>query len=95
MRKVLFKKWIPIITEIIEGIFGKESARVKGTGCWEDDFTQEGIFHQWAASYEEFETGPGNYTVALVELPDGTISEVLPSNLKFVEPIYTDKEEKR
>lgn len=32
---------------------------------------QEGLFHQWGNAYEEFEDGPGNYTVAIVELPDG------------------------
>lgn len=32
-----------------------------------------GYFHQWGINYEEFETGPGNYTTAVVELPDGRI----------------------
>jgi len=34
---------------------------------------QAGIFHQWGVAYEEFETGPGNYSTAIVELTDGTI----------------------
>lgn len=49
------------------------------------DFTNEGLFHQWGCSYEEFESGAGNFTVAIVELTDGTIEQVLPSNLKFVD----------
>lgn len=53
--------------------------------CWEKDFTNEGLFHQWGCSYEEFESGAGNFTVAIVELTDGTIEQVLPSNLKFVD----------
>lgn len=47
--------------------------------------TNEGLFHQWGCSYEEFESGAGNFTVAIVELTDGTIEQVLPSNLKFVD----------
>lgn len=84
MRKVLFKKWIPRQIELIDS-FGKHEVIVEGTDCWEDDFTHKGIFHQWANICEESSAGFGNYTVALVELPDGTISEVLPINLKFIE----------
>ena len=83
LRPVLFRKWIP-------GVYEPDTERgygtklVKGTHCWEHEFTHEGMFHQWAAAYEEFETGAGNFTVALVELADGTIVEVLPSNIKFI-----------
>lgn len=45
-----------------------------------------GIFHTWGSNYEEFESGPGNYTVAIVELEDGRVVEVLPKDL-----IFTDK----
>ena len=83
LRKVSFKKWIPAYYE--DTPLGKRIRQ--GTGCWEKEFTGQGIFHQWASAYEEFETGAGNYTVALVELPDGTINEVLPSNIKFLDPI--------
>jgi hypothetical protein len=76
MRKVLFKQWIARV--LASGKY------VEGTGCWEEDFINEGLFHQWAVKYDEFESGPGNYTVALVEISDGTIVEVLPFNLKFV-----------
>ncbi len=83
MRKVLFKKWIK--KELVQGSSFQRPK--EGTGCWESDFLHEGIFHQWASSYEESDAGFGNYTVALVELQDGTIIEVLPTNMKFVEPI--------
>ena len=79
---VLFKKWIPAI--MIKNAGGFSESPKEGTRCWENDFVNEGIFHQWANAYEESSEGFGNYTVALVELPDGTISEVLPSNIKFV-----------
>lgn len=75
MRKVLFKKWIdPII----------ENGKVKpGSNCFGELIT-EGLFHEWGTSYEEFETNSGNYSVALVECTDGTIEEVLPCNLIFI-----------
>ncbi len=82
MRKVKFKRWIPRVdvkTELGLGIKAKE-----GTSCWEEDFQNEGLFHQWANAYEESSAGFGNYTVALVELSDGTIEEVLPVKLVFI-----------
>ena len=42
-----------------------------------------GLFHRWAEAYEEFEYGPGNYCVGLIELPDGTMLEVLPQLIRF------------
>lgn len=54
-------------------------------GGFEKEFINDGIFHQWANNYTESEEGFGNYTVGLIELPDGTISEVLPTNIKFIE----------
>lgn len=80
MRRVEFKEWIPI--EWVPTPMGSGNERKDGTGCW-TDFTGAGLFHQWANAYEEFESGPGNYTVAIIELPDGTIKEILPSNLRF------------
>ena len=32
-----------------------------------------GKFHKWGCCYEEFETGAGNYSTAIIELADGTI----------------------
>ena len=45
----------------------------------------EAKFHQWGVEYEEFETGPGNLTVAIVELDDGSVKTVLPHWIKFEE----------
>ncbi|MGX9249691.1 hypothetical protein ACWXWI_02005 [Pantoea ananatis] len=44
-----------------------------------------GIFHQWGADYEEFDCGPGNYTIAIVEMDDGTIKKFMPTDIKFIE----------
>lgn len=32
-----------------------------------------GRFHLWGNNYEEFETGPGNFTTAIIELDDGRV----------------------
>lgn len=82
MRRVKFKKWIPATYTSM----GNNCTQVKneGTGKWDDDFIHEGVFHQWANAYEEFESGAGNYTVALVELENGEMVEVLPTNIKFI-----------
>lgn len=46
--------------------------------------TVEGLFHQWGSEFEEFENGPGNYTVAIVELDDGVIETFQPRFVKFI-----------
>ena len=86
MRQVLYKKWIPRVEKKIQ--FG--TIPEEGTNCWEKDFTHEGLFHQWVNSYEEFESSVGNYTVGLIELQDGTIEEVLPINIKFIDKYATN-----
>lgn len=35
-----------------------------------------GIFHQFGADFEEFEEGPGNYSTAIVEMPNGEVMNV-------------------
>ena len=44
-----------------------------------------GYFHQWGSDYEEFETGPGNFTIAIVELPDGRVITAMASDIQFLE----------
>ena len=44
----------------------------------------EGLFHQWGCDYEEFENGPGNHTVGIVELLDGRIIRTEPPNIQFL-----------
>lgn len=78
MRKVIFKEWIPVEH--------KEGKKVMGTACFSSEYTGSGLFHSFGFNYEEFNEGVGNYSIAIVELPSGKIVEVLPINLKFVEP---------
>ena len=43
-----------------------------------------GKFHGWGVDYEEFETGPGNYSVAIVERPStGDINLIYANNVSF------------
>ncbi len=45
-----------------------------------------GKFHQWGASYEEFRDSPvGNFTLAIIELEDGSIVTALPSDVRFID----------
>lgn len=50
-----------------------------------------GYFHGWGCNYEEFETGAGNYSVAIVELPDGEIITPLPNDIEFIDKIVSEE----
>ena len=76
MQKVKFKKFIPKKYE--------NGRPVNGTGILEDDYTQEGTFHQWGISFIEFESGPANFTVGIIELADGSIVEIEPNRILFL-----------
>ncbi len=47
--------------------------------------TGKGLFHEWGVNYEEFESGPGNYSIAIVEYEDGTIESVPVEQIKFID----------
>jgi hypothetical protein len=60
----------------------------RATGRFWDEIKREyayteGAFHQWAAKYDEFESGPGNFTVALIEDVEGNIRECDPHTVRF------------
>lgn len=76
-RKVLFKRYI-------KTRFDDCHNKIEGTGCYEPEFSNEGVFHQWASLMIEGENNFGNYTVGIIELPDGTIEEVEPTVIKFI-----------
>lgn len=87
MRKVAFRKWIPLEYEKVEDKINYSKAKA-GTNCLEEGFPNEGMFHQWANAFEESSAGYGNYTVALIELKDGSIIEVLPTNIRFLKQVW-------
>ena len=57
----------------------------KREGRFSNKEFSEGLFHQWENAYEEFETGPGNFTVAIVELPDGKIVTPDAKDIQFID----------
>ena len=80
MKKVFFKKWIPRKTEK-KTQFSYETV-IPGTGCYEEEFTQEGEFLTWGIDYVDDGSG-ATYTVALVIVEDGTVVKVPTENIKF------------
>ena len=44
-----------------------------------------GIFVQYGVSYEEFDSGPGPFTTAIVEMPDGTVKNIPVENIMFLD----------
>jgi len=57
--------------------------RVKGQTHFDRVCVGNGYFHQFGVDYEEFETGPGNYSTAIVEMPDGTVKNVPVKLIEF------------
>jgi len=43
------------------------------------------LFHQFGCDYEEFETGPGNFSTAIIEFKDGTVENVPASFIQFLD----------
>ena len=50
--------------------------KAKGQPHFTKVFVGSGLFHQFGCAYEEFETGVGNYSTAIVEMPDGSVKNV-------------------
>lgn len=41
-------------------------------------------FHAFGVDYEQFESGPGNYSTAIVEFPDGKVENVCVDMVRFL-----------
>ncbi len=67
----------------IEREFNKDTQRTDSKKVFQCD----GIFHEWGSDYEEFEDGAGNFTVAIVELKDGTVIMPATDFIQFKEPL--------
>lgn len=70
MRKVIFSEYV----------------QNQYTGMWDLRETGEATFHQFGVDYEEFETGLGNFSTAIIELPDGTVKNVPVHHIRFKDP---------
>ena len=81
MKKVVYKKFIPSQYETLSN--GNKQL-IEGTGKIQDEFNSEGVFLTWGTDYEELRNGVGQYSIAIVQTPEGLIEGVHISNLKFV-----------
>ena len=61
-----------------------EWQKVEGESYSEKVKIGVGLFVQWGCDYEEFETVPGNYTTAVVEMEDGTIHNAHCEMIQFI-----------
>ena len=53
-----------------------EYQKAKGASHFEKVCIGNGIFHQFGVDYQEFDSGVGHYSTAIVEMPDGSIKNV-------------------
>lgn len=53
---------------------------------WKEGTKTEALFHQFGLDFIEMADGNVNYTVAIVEWPNGTVSPVNLEHLKFLDP---------
>lgn len=88
MRKIKFKKFIPHIYIDNNGVEYEKrphysiTTKVKdGTGIY-SDFINEGLFHQWGI---ESDGESLMDTIGIIEISNGAIKTVSPSNIQFVE----------
>ncbi len=52
-------------------------------GSFDKVLKGQAIFHQFGIDFEECETGVGNYSTAIVELPDGSVKNIPVENVAF------------
>jgi len=43
------------------------------------------MFHGFGVDYQEYETGPGNFSTAICELEDGSVRNVPVHLIKFIQ----------
>jgi hypothetical protein len=54
----------------------------------------EALFHCWGQEAVEAENGFGNYTVAIVEYPDGSVSGLSPERIRFLPDVVAEEQQK-
>lgn len=58
--------------------------KLQKDNTWKLEEKGEAAFHQFGCDYEEFESGPGNFSTAIVEWPDGTVENVRADRIRFI-----------
>lgn len=84
MRKVIVLKWQR----------NANASTVTGQRYMEKVADGEALFHAWGVEFEEFETGAGNYSTAIIERADGTIETPKADMIQFIEPL-SDQQARR
>jgi hypothetical protein len=46
---------------------------------------EEAYFHAFGVDYDEFESGPGNFSTAIVEWSDGKVESVFVNHIRFID----------
>lgn len=92
MRRVKYFKlnWIPSVWEK-DPDKPSLSRKVPGSGVYEKELIGEATFHSWGVEHEEYDSGPGNLSTAIIELDDGTVVNHPVEQIQFIVPISTYK----
>lgn len=56
-----------------------------GRNVWELQEQGVAVFHEFGVDYEEFESGPGCFSIAIIELPDGKVLTVRADQIRFID----------
>lgn len=83
LRKVAVQKWDPREEEV-PAWPGSTLTHTRKFNVKID--AGEAVFHQFGVAYEEFENGPGNFTTAIIEFPDGRVESVCVEMIRFLDP---------
>ena len=79
-----FRSWTEKTPRNDAGVSGLRQCKAE---YWENGKrnSMTGWFHRWGAGYEEFETGPGNFTTAIVEDDHGKIRHCIADSVVFLD----------
>ena len=72
LRRVMVSKWAHVFN-------GEKPME------WKDVEIGEATFHGFGVDVEEFENGPGNYSAAIVEWPDGRVEMIRADKIRFLD----------
>ncbi len=79
MRRVKYSEYVKRTREPT-----KPGEPYKPIAYWQLEEQGEATFHQWGCNYEEFETGAGNFSTAIIELDDGVIKNIPAEHIRFI-----------
>ena len=58
---------------------------------WKKMVAGEATFVQFGVDYEELESGPGNFSTAIIELDNGEVKNIPAAMIKFIVDTNQDK----